>query len=142
MSGLGTPVVVSSLRMQERFLLYRIVPRSFSARTGTMSWWSGCITVFWVVRNSIIRILYVPHSGLSCKVMSGNLTTLLARSSVTEYFLKKDIPIKNVAYGGENHERLLENFTPDEKTKQFLLPNRDNAPVCNLDFEIRCWVLF
>ena len=42
----------------------------------------------------MIWILYRPRSGLSCKVMSGNLTTLFARSSVTEYFLKKDIPIK------------------------------------------------
>ena len=46
------------------------------------------------MRSSIIWILYRPRSGFSCNVMSGNLTTLLARSSVTEYFLKKDIPIK------------------------------------------------
>ena len=71
-----------------------IVQRSLSARTGTMIWWSGFMTVFCVVRNSIIWILYRPLSGFSCRVMSGNLTTLLARSSVTEYFLKNDIPIK------------------------------------------------
>ena len=69
-------------------------PRSRSITTGAKACWLGWSTIFYVVFSSSGLFLNLPLTDRNWSVMSGNLTMLLARSRVTESFLKKDIPMR------------------------------------------------
>ena len=69
-------------------------PRSRSITTGENTCWLGWSIIFCVVFSSNSLFLNFPLTDRSWSVMSGNLTMLLAKSKVTEYFLKKDIPMR------------------------------------------------
>ena len=69
------------------------LPMSFSAMTGIKICCHGEMVVFCDALSSNICNLNFSFCGFSWRVISGSLTMLFARSKVTEYFLKKDIPM-------------------------------------------------
>ena len=75
----------------------------------------GEMVVFWVVLSSNICSLNFPFGGFSWRVISGNRTMLFARSSVTEYFLKKDIPMRMFPIVGKIMNVSSNTFPPMKK---------------------------
>ena len=63
-----------------------------------------------------------PLKGRSWRVMSGNLTMLLAKSRVTEYFLKNDIPMSTFPIVGR----------PMNVSSKTLPPMKNRSSTCFL----------
>ena len=100
------------------------VPMSSSVMTGTKNCCKGGITVFWKMRNCIIFVLNSPLVIQSWELLSGKPTMMFARSSVTENFLKKIIPMRLLPIVGKimnTSPKIIPSINEKSKKDNFLL---------------------
>ena len=123
-------------------------PISRSITTGAKACWLGWSTIFCVVFNSSSLFLNLPLTDPNWSVMSGNLTMLLARSIVYSIFFEERHSYEDLPHSREDHECLLEVFSADKESYEYLFSNRYDVTIGDLYLELRggeffkegCWV--
>ena len=93
-------------------------PMSRSMITGKINCWFGCMTVFCVVFDSINLFSNFPFIGWTWKVMSRNLTMVMPRFRVTEYFLKNDLPMRTLLIKGSTMKVPSNTLPPMKKRRK------------------------
>ena len=96
-SWLSAGVTMSSdFRVNDGFASVMLfdVSKTVVAIIGTISRWMGLTTIFCVTSSSNAPHLTLPCLDWSCSYWSGILTRFYFKSSLTEHFLKNNIPMR------------------------------------------------